>query len=363
MHPFRFDLLSLEFSLGIFSKQRAIAGYSPATGFAQTTDITGLFSPSTLAQAIFPDVDTSLFPVDAATALTVPAVSRGIQIFSTVGSRLPLTATDVNGNTVDLPWLNTTQGPITPAKRTAGIIQDLIFYNHALISVERDSFGMVINFSHVPANLWTLDSKGNILVNGKPVSAADYVYVPSIMPAGFLDVARDSIRQYRNITQTINNRTAVPEPVVLIKQTEAFEASAEEVDDMHAQLEDSLTSKRGGIVYVPKGIDVTGFGSTDSANALMLEGREALRKDLANFLGITVGLLDGSSGDSNTYANAVDEKNELLELSLKTWTEPLADRLSQNDCTPEGVKISVDYSYFQSNVSAKGNKATVIPNA
>lgn len=354
--------------MGIFSKSAKIADYNPETGFPQSTQVTGVFSPSTLALALFPDVDTSLFPVDVATALTVPAVQRGIQIFSSIGSRLPLRAQDATGNVLDLPFLNSTAGAITPQKRTAGVIQDLIFHNHALLSVERDADGYVVSFAHVPAYYWTLDSNGNILVNGKQVPAGQYVYVPSLMPLGFLNVARDSIRQYRNIVQTINNRTAAPEPVVMVRETKALEVTQDEVDDALASLTESLQSKRGGIVYVPDGLEITGFGATDSANALMLEARNALRVDVANHLGVSAALLDGSGGgDANVYQNAVDERNELLELSLKTWTEPLADRLSQDDCTPPGVKVSVDYSSFRTHVSGQGNTAAPItqgtPNA
>lgn len=347
--------------MGIFSSKK-LADYNPATGFPQSTQVTGVFSPSTLALALFPDVDSSAFPVDLATALTVPAVVRSLQVILSISSRLPLTATDTNGNTVDLPFLTTTQGAITPAKRTAGIITDLIMHNHALLQVERDAFGFVSNFAHVPAYLWTLDGQGNILLQGKKANSADVVYIPSIMPAGFLECARDSVRQYRNITQTINNRTAVPEPATLIKYTHEVIAEQAEIDDMIEQLRDSLTTGRGGMVNVPYGMDLVGFGGSDSANTLMIEGREALRKDIGNFLGLPVGILDGTNGDSNTYQNAVDEKNELLELTLKTWIEPIADRLSQDDCTPEGIKISVDYSSFDTKTSAKGNTETVIPN-
>lgn len=350
--------------MGLFSKSASIAAYNPATGFAQSSQVTGLFSPSTLALAIFPDVDTSAFPVDAATALTVPAVQRGIQIFSSVGSRLPLKATDADGNDVDLPFLNHTEGPITPAKRTSGIIQDLIFHNASLIQVVRDADGYVSAFAHVPAHLWSLDANGNILVNGKKASSDDVVYVPSIMPAGFLEVARDSVRQYRNIVRTINNRTAAPEPVVIVAETEDVAPTDEEIDQALASLANALQSERGGIVYQPKGLEIKGFGATDSANALMLEARNALRVDISNFLGISADMLDGSGGgNSQVYANSVDSRNELSELSLKTWTEPLADRLSQDDCTPPGIKISVDYSLFDAFVSAKGNtESPVIPN-
>lgn len=346
--------------MGIFSKAQSIAGYSPATGFTASPNITGLFSPSTLAQAIFPDVDTSQFPVDRASALSVPAVVRGLQIMSGLGSRLPLLATDANGNPVDLPWLTTTEGVYSPQKRQASIIQDLILDNHAVLQVERDSEGHVISAFHLPVGIWAIDAQGFITVDNRRVNQDNYLFIPSLMPVGFLEAARDSIRQYRNITATINNRTAVPEPIVLVKETQPLEVSATEVDDMLTQLTDSLTSKRGGIVYQPHGLEVSGFGATDSANALMVEAKESLRKDLANFLGITVGLLDGTNGDSNTYNNAVDERNELLELSLKTWTEAIADRFSQDDVTPHGVSVSVDYSSFRTDVAAKGNSETPI---
>ena len=139
--------------MGIFDRQKRIADYNPATGFPQSTQISGLFTPSTLALAVFPDADTSLFPVDEATALTVPAVQRGLQIFSSVGSRLPLTATDANGNAVDLPFLTTTQGAITPQKRTASMIRDLIFYNHTLLQVERDADGFITAAEHLPVSV------------------------------------------------------------------------------------------------------------------------------------------------------------------------------------------------------------------
>lgn len=331
--------------------------YNPATGFPQSSQISGLFSPSTLALAIFPDVDTSLFPVDIATAMTVPAVSRGVHIISSVGSRFPL-ATNTNG----YEWLNTSEGAITPAKRTASIIQDLIFFNHSVVTVERDALGFVSSYAHLPVAYWSIDAEGYILINGKKADQNSVIYIPGLMPMGFLEAARDSVRQYKNIMATVNNRASVPEPVLLTKETSPLEASPEEVEQMKEHLQAAMTS-RGGMVHVPYGLDVVGYGGSDSANSLMIEAREALRKDLANFLGITVGLLDGSTGDSNTYNNAVDERNELLELSLKTFTEPIADRFSQSDVTPEGVKVSFDYSSFKSNVSKANTESPVIEDA
>ncbi|WP_235564476.1 hypothetical protein, partial [Arthrobacter sp. Soil762] len=127
-----------------------------------------------------------------------------------------------------------------------------------------------------------------------------------------------------------------------------------------APLEASI-HKRGGIVYQPKGLEIHGFGGSDSANTMMLEARNAVRVDISNFLGVSAALLDGNGGgNADVYQNAVDERNETLELSLKTWTEPIADRLSQDDVTPPGVKITVDYSSFRAQVSGKTNHESTV---
>lgn len=329
----------------------AAADYNGATGYPVPSITSGLFTPSTLAKAVFPDLDQSLLPVSEAEALSCPAVARGIQILCSVASRLPLNASG------RVPWLAETSGAITPAKRTASLVQDLVFHGAAVLAVDRDGAGSVTAAEHLPRHLWSVDAEGYILVNGEKVRQDTLVYIPSLMPLGFLDYGKDAVRQYRNIAATINNRSAAPEPVVIVEETEEVGATETEVDEAIDSLTTALQSRRGGIVYQPKGLNFRGFGATDSANAMMLQAREALRKDLANFLGITVGLLDGTNGDSNTYNNAVDERNELLELSLKTWTEPIADRLSQDDVTPTGVKVSFDYSTFKTDVS-RGNTET-----
>ena len=329
----------------------AAADYSTLSGSPSTSNITGLFSPSTLALAVFPDVDQSNLPVSVGDALSCPAVARGVQIIASVASRLPLTSD------APLPWLSKTAGAVTPAKRMASLVQDLIFHGETLLVVDRDAAGYVTAAEHLPRDRWEVDADGYITIDDKRVPQDSVVWIPSLLSQGFLSYGKDAVRQYRNIVSTINNRSAAPEPVIIVEETEDLGADADEVDAAIDSLTTALQSKRGGIVYQPKGLNIRGFGATDSANALMLEAREALRKDLANFLGITVGILDGTNGDSNTYNNAVDERNELLELSLKTWTEAIADRLSQDDVTPEGVTVSVDYSSFKTNVS-KGNTET-----
>lgn len=279
--------------------------------------------------------------------MTVPAVARAVEIYTGLASRLPLTGVE---------WLEVSTPPVTPQLRKARIVQDLFFHNMSLVTVLRDEDGYVSDYAHLPMSLWSIDSEGFILVNGEKVDQDSVVFIPGLLPMGFLEFARDSIRQYRGITQTINNRSVVGQPYTIIKETQAnLPQTPEEIDESIDGIIATIQNRAGGIIYQPYGIEIEAFGATDEANANLIQAREAIRKDVANFSGIASALLDGSSGDTTmTYQNALDQQNELAELSLKTFTEPLADRLSMDDVTPPGVKVTYDYSMF--NVpTAKGN--------
>jgi phage portal protein BeeE len=94
---------------------------------------------------------------------------------------------------------------------------------------------------------------------------------------------------------------------------------------------------------------------------MLIQARMAVRTDIANFLGINSAMLDGSTGSNDVYSNALQSKSELLELSIKTFTEPIASRLSQNDVTAPGTKVIFDYSSYEVIEDARGNIGTATP--
>src|SRR5690606_18765111 len=115
-------------------------------------------------------------------------------------------------------------------------------------------------------------------------------------------------------------------------------------------------STRGGIVFKPQGIDILPWDGSATSD-LYIGARNAVRTDVANFFGLPAALLDGQqSGSSEVYTNALQRASELLELSLKTYAEPFADRLSADDVTPPGVRVWFDYSVFDHAIKdADGN--------
>lgn len=329
--------------MGIFRKAEKIAAYQP-----HTTGYSGIYSQSTLPLSIFPDFDHTDFPVGDREALSVPAVYRAVALYSSVISRLPLRGA---------PFLTRhDNGAITPGLTLATLVQDLMLHGRAVLSVTRTPDGEIDNAIRVHPSRWSITPDQHIAIDGKVQPDNAVVFFSGLMPYGILDAARHSIRQYTSMCNTINNRTAAPQPATLVRETEASEATPEEIDEAIDNLTETLRNRRGGIVYVPKGVEVEPFGISESSNSLMIEARQAVRTDLANFLTISAALLDGTqTGAGDVYTNALQSKSELLEFSIKTYSEVITDRLSQDDCTPAGNRVSFDYSEWDTVLDAAGN--------
>lgn len=335
--------------------KNAEARQTAAASYISASNLLSPNSSANLAMVLFPDVDESQLPVTVAQAVTVPAVARAIQIYAATAQTFELTATS------EQPWLTSTEGAITPALRTVLTQQDLIFFNESLWLCSRNDAGFVQDALHVHRDRWTYDATGEIKVDGNKVNQDELIYFRGLLPSGFLEAGRASVRHALNIANTINNRSAVPEPVTLINQTSAEELEDEEIDEIVDNLANSMKNKRGGIVHVPYGYDVTGYGASDSNNTMLIAARMSVRTDIANHLGINAAMLDGSTGSNEVYSNALQSQSELLSLSIRTFTDPIAARLSQNDVTPEGTTVNFSYSSFDIATDARGNIGTSTP--
>jgi hypothetical protein len=79
---------------------------------------------------------------------------------------------------------------------------------------------------------------------------------------------------------------------------------------------------------------------------MLIQARNAIRIDFANYTNLNASIVDGASGASDTYSNTLQDANEFLRLSLGLWTLPITQRLSQDDVTPEGLELTWDHSKF-----------------
>lgn len=333
--------------MGIFSKAGKLFNSansaqlpyaSTESAYALQPQIQSIWTPSTLQQIFFPGQDT-LTPITVYEAMSLPAVNAAIGLISGIASRFPLSGPD---------WLNAKdQGALTPEVRIATTIQDLVFYNQAIWNVERDADGYVSAAVRVSPTRVFVDREGYVHLDGEIVDQSEIIFFYGPKPVGFLEAARFSVRHALSLQQTILNRATNPSPVVLIKETSAdIQASESEIQAAMQAYKTARQSDGGGAVFVPFGLEISPFGSYDDG-AMLINAREAVRTDLAGHLGIDAIWVAGSITDASIYKNEQMNLHNLLETSLKIWTETIASRLSQNDVVPEGVEVKFLYSELE----------------
>lgn len=336
--------------MSFLSRALDLFHYSPNTGFPETI---GYASPwaidSHLAAIIPPTMQGSA--VTVAQALRVPPVTRGTGLLSTVAASCPIVPA-----AGQLPaWLTATTGPIGPGHRVAQLVQDLMFHGRALLLVERTE-GEITDAIRLAPALWGINERGEVTIQGRALVASTYVYIPALLPVGFLEYGQDSVTQYLALVKTINSRASNPVPLVELHITEQFDGEPEELEQAQRDWSAARQAETGAVAFTPHGIELKTPG-LGAATDWLLEARNAVRLDVANFLNINAALLDGNNGTSDTYSNTLQNANEFVTFSLRTWLGPIAERLSQDDVTPEGVRVRFDTSEFddKTGTDARGN--------
>jgi hypothetical protein len=296
-------------------------------------------------------------------ALAVPPVARAIALYSTVMASFPLAA--VEGATPT--WCTRTTGAVTPGHRWAAVLQDLLFTGASVLWKDDVTPGTnlpVNSLSRVPRDRWNVDAAGYVEIDGVRQDSNHLVFIPSLLPQGFLDYGRASVNHYHQLQTSILNRAANPVPLLDLhisdssfQPDEVEDGEESEVEEIARKWATARSSKNGAVAVSPHWLDVKALG--DGKMDLLIEARNAVRLDVANYLNINAAMLDGNNGTSDTYSNTLQNANEFLTLSLRMFLEPIEQRLSQDDVTAPGTVLRFDTSKFDF-ADSKGNTGTAV---
>lgn len=288
-----------------------------------------LFAPSAgLAPIIYKDLGFggAGMPATVLEAMKVPAIYRAVALYATALSSVEPDQ--------DAPaWLSAHVGSITPAARLVSVMQDLLFFRESCLLVEREGTGEIRQAIRLPYESWGLDAFGNVTINGELADQSMVVYISSLLPMGLLEAAADTIHHYLDLNGTIRSRGRNPVPMVELHITDDFEGGATELAQAQKDWAAARQAPDGAVAFTPKGIDLKTPGANAAGDSSMLiEARNAVRLDVANFCNINASMLEGANGTSDTYQNTLQTKDEFVTLSLNTWLNPIAERLAAPDC-------------------------------
>lgn len=285
-------------------------------------------------------------------AVQVPAVSRAEKLLVGLAD-VPLVAEKkdtASGLMVPVDpqptWTQRTDGPMTPWHRMAATIRDLYYDNWSIWLVERGAGGQILRAQQVQKQRIELPGDGTMKVDGRFVSHEEVIFFPG-PGLGLLLEAANTIRGAKAIEKAWVQRVQSPIPLVVLKETiEHLNLSDDEIEAVKDSWIGARGNLNGAVGYVPYGMDVdTHTGGDDSA--LYVEGRNAIRLDVANFSNIPAALLDGSTATASlTYVTQEGQRSSFHEQSVRYWLAPIEHRLSQDDVVPARERVRFDIAFL-----------------
>lgn len=287
-------------------------------------------------------------PLTRQAAMAVPAVARMRHLLCSIGASVPLV--QMTGELVDPvqpPWMQRTDGTLSPWHRMVWTIDDCLFFGWSLWAAKRGALSdgsPVLDMARVPYDDWQVNTKGFIEVQGETVRSDQAVLIPG-PHGGLLDDSSTIIRLAGDNLQAAANAARNPNPNVNLHYTgddENFDPAV-----FIKSWSDARRGLNGGVAYTNKVIEATVMGS--HLDKLLIEGRNADAVDIARAGSVPAASLDATNaGASLTYETTQGRNQELLDYGASFYMDAIAARLSQDDCVPRTHRTAFDVTQLTS---------------
>lgn len=282
-------------------------------------------------------------PVTRLQALSVPSIAKGRALLHSIIATRALVALRGAERVNPQPtWLYRSDTGVSPAQRTAAILDDILFNEASLLAVQRGEGDAILDAAHVPYDRWTVDAQGQLLVDQKPVPAGSVIWIPGPGP-GLLVTAAAAIRGAIGMDEAWQRRVRNPLPAMVLKEVNDGEVSAQEAADAVRAVAKARQDIDNAVMFLPAKFELETHAS--ESTDLFETGRNALRLDIANFMNIPAALLEGSmSTASLTYSTQEGQRNELLDYCIPYWAGPIEQALSLDSVVPRGQRVRFDFA-------------------
>ena len=330
-----------QLNLASYAHNTNIASF-PANRIARA-GVVSPWSEGGLQQFVWSDIfGTDTIPVTRKEAMSLPsvAVARGLILGALAGR--PLRA--LRGQELIDPqptWLYRTDTDLPPWHRMAQTIDDLIFYGMSLWAVDRGAENQIIEAIRVPWDRWEIDENAEILVDGIKPAADSVIYFPGPFE-GLLNVAARTIRGAVDLEASWAGRARTPAPAIVLEEKEDNGMTQEEASAYVKAVAAARRDPDGTVMFVPYALNARfeGQAMTD----LMIEARNAVKLDIANFMNLPTAMLDAALPKASLNYETQEGRTESFIERLPFWTEPIEARLSMDDVCPRGQRIRFDAS-------------------
>lgn len=289
-------------------------------------------------------------PIDRESALSVPAVSRGVRLIAGQVAGLPLEQVAPGSQVVRSPLLEQID-PHTPSVVTiAQTVTDLILDGVSFWRVTaRDAAGWPVSARHLDVEAVTqalsgglqpvasrlpsgLDPLAPVEVAGERISPGDVIRFDSPFPGALTSGARP-IRRALKLAQLSELLADDPDARAYWRTRDGSEPTD---DELSAFLSQWAAARRARTeAFVPSALERVTNPAPSAADLQLSALLRQADLDIANVLGLDPEDL-GLNTTSRTYQNSTDRNRDRVNTLLAPYMAAITGRLSLGDITPRG---------------------------
>lgn len=281
-------------------------------------------------------------------AMGVPTVARARNIICSVGSSLPLEVYD-KATRVNVPAprvINQPDPRITGAEFWAWIFEDLLFRPaaYAYVTARYADTGRIQSMERLAPERVTVrtNSFGTeidaYIVDGMSVDPSNLVVFGGL-DEGLLNRAGRTIRTAHALEKAAFNFALNPIPQTVLK-SRGVALPKDRVSALTAAWRKARQDGSTAFLNADVDLDTVGY---DPKALQMNEARQYLSLELARAIGLPAWFVS-SDPSSMTYSNAVNQRRDLIDFSIRPLLTIVEQRLSMTDFTPASqfVRYSLD---------------------
>jgi len=253
-------------------------------------------------------------------------------------------------------WMQRTNGMLSPWHRMAWTLDDCLFYGWSCWAATLGADRFPLHMDRVPYGAWGVDDDQRIVYadandprHGDPIPGAFLIPGPS---EGLLANAGTTIRAAANVERSWAGRVRQPIPVMEIHETLPNSVSVSEAKELVRSYNANRLDPDGATAYTPSNVELRPHGEV--ATDTLIEARNAIRLDVANFTNLPAAALDGSLSTASLTYSTQDGKESDVAQAVRYWSDPIAARLSQDDIVPQGTRTRFDFTQYTSTPSPTG---------
>ncbi|MEV6287406.1 phage portal protein [Kribbella sp. NPDC051770] len=348
----------------------ALFGKSPVVADAMTLETISPRNEGSISPRFSVDIDSGVLygvpsfddyifaraKISKEEALSVPAIKRARDLICGEIGQFPLLLLDPNGKPTDWSLLSQPESGVARSVTMTRTIEDMLLSERAwwrtshygwhgrpaeIVRLDAETVTVQPNFVYYPegsATVWP-DIPGMIRIDS-----------PN---SGLL--SSPAIRTYIALSRFAARAATGMPPVDWFTPTEGADpVGIPEGDETQEEADEreirsllaawSLARQLGNTAYIPAALKYNRDGFNPEQLQLS-ESREFAITEIARLTGIDAEELSVST-TSRTYFNAQDRRRQRIESVLGPYMTAVEDRLSMEDVTPPGFKVSFDTSSY-----------------